>query len=76
MVKLMELLTLVSKIIKLQSMLANLTQKERNLELAEVCGKRIVNATVIYLKVNLSTENEMVMEDIFSKMETIISDSS
>ena len=40
--------------------------------LEEVCGKRIVNVMAIYLKGNSNTVSEMVMEGIFSKMETII----
>ena len=64
------------KIIRPLYILDNLILRERNQELAEVCGKRIVNVMAIYLKVNSSTVNEMVTEGIFSKMATIISGSS
>jgi len=68
----MELLTLASKITRPPYISDNLILMGRNLESVEVCGKRIVNVMGIYSKECSSTVNEMVLEDIFSKMETII----
>ena len=45
---------------------------ERNQALDEVCGKRIVNVMVIFLKDSFQVVSGMVMEDIFFKMVTII----
>jgi len=49
-----------------------LIKTERNQALDEVCGKRIVNVMVIFLKDSFQVVSGMVMEDIFFKMVTII----
>ena len=61
------------KTIRRLFILVNLILKARNLELEEVCGKRIVNVMVIYLKVCSCMVNEMDMVDMSSKMETTTS---
>lgn len=49
-----------------------MTQRVKSQVLVEVCGKRIVNVMVTFLRVSLNMVSVMDMEDIFSKMETII----
>lgn len=49
-----------------------MTQRVKSQVLVEVCGKRIVNVMVTFLRASLNMVSVMDMEDIFSKMETII----